>query len=108
LAAQVAGVATVLSPPNSVRLITSPSNLVRETFEAREKSETDYGGRKDLVTGDTGCTKIIVGSAKSISTSLFGDKKVAAPPTSKPEAKMFLNNVKVRNKNLISFTIQHT
>jgi superfamily II DNA/RNA helicase len=96
LAAQVAGVASVLSPPNSVRLVTTPTNLIRETYESKEKSESEFGGRFDSVigSGQGGGTKIIVGSAKSILISLFGDSKMPAPPTSKPEAKAFLKGVK--------------
>jgi hypothetical protein len=92
LAAQVAGVATCLAPPGSVRLITNPTNLVRDSYEEGEKSEGDFGGRLDNVLGGRKGTKIIVGSAKSIMLSLFGDSKLH-PPTSKPEAKKFLSNV---------------
>eukprot|EP00557_Chaetoceros_sp_GSL56_P004450 CAMPEP_0176500142 /NCGR_PEP_ID=MMETSP0200_2-20121128/13355_1 /TAXON_ID=947934 /ORGANISM="Chaetoceros sp., Strain GSL56" /LENGTH=613 /DNA_ID=CAMNT_0017898713 /DNA_START=40 /DNA_END=1878 /DNA_ORIENTATION=+ len=92
LAAQVAGVATCLAPPGSVRLVTMPTNLVRECYEAKEKSQGEYGGRFDNVLGGTQGMKIIVGSAKSIYLSLFGDSKLY-PPTSKPEAKNFLSNV---------------
>jgi hypothetical protein len=91
LAAQVAGVATALSPPNSVRLVTTPTNLVRQTSQDKERSEGEYGGRFDF--GKSSGTKLIVGSAKSILTSLFGDSKMPAPPTSKPEAKKFIQNV---------------
>ena len=96
LAVQVAGVATALSPPNTVRLITTPSNLVRPTFEEREKSEAIHGGRQDMRDRNEIGTKLIIGSAKSIMASLFGDSKMPASPTSKPEAKMFLKNVEVR------------
>ena len=92
LAAQVASVATALAPPNSVRLVTTPTNLVRDSYEAREKSLSKFGGRDDNNLERSG-TKLIVGSAKSIVLSLFGDSKLI-PPTSKPEAKRFLNNVK--------------
>ena len=92
LAAQVAGVATCLAPPGSVRLVTTPTNLVRDGYEDREKSEGDYGGRLDNVFGGRKGTKLIVGSSKSVMLSLFGDSKLH-PPTSKPEAKKFLSNV---------------
>jgi len=96
LAAQVAGIATALSPPNSVRLVTTPTNLLRSTYEDRERSESKHGGRSDNIVGNSqgSTTKIIVGSAKSIHTSLFGDKKLPAPPTSKPESKRFVQSVK--------------
>jgi hypothetical protein len=92
LAAQVAGVATCLAPPGSVRLVTTPTNLVRDGYEDREKSEGDYGGRLDNVFGGRKGTKLIIGSSKSVMLSLFGDSKLH-PPTSKPEAKKFLSNV---------------
>jgi superfamily II DNA/RNA helicase len=92
LAAQVASIATALAPPNSVRLVTTPTNLVRDSYEEREKSLSKFGGRNDINLERSG-TKIIVGSAKSIMLSLFGDSKLI-PPTSKPEAKRFLSNVK--------------
>lgn len=92
LAAQVASVATALAPSNSVRLVTTPTNLVRDSYEAREKSLSKFGGRNDINLDRSG-TKLIVGSAKSILLSLFGDSKLITP-TSKPEAKRFLSNVK--------------
>mmetsp|Transcript_3533 Transcript_3533/g.5115 ORF Transcript_3533/g.5115 Transcript_3533/m.5115 type:complete len:382 (-) Transcript_3533:1133-2278(-) len=96
LAAQVAGVARALSPPNSVRLVTTPTNLVRPSYEEKERSESDFGGRFDSIgTSQHAGKKVIVGSAKSILTSLFGDSKMPAPPTSKPEAKAFLRSVEV-------------
>lgn len=97
LAAQVAGIASVLSPPNSVRLVTTPTNLVRASHENRERSEAkNFGGRADVARGSNSSTKIVVGSARSIMASLFGDGKLPCPPTSKPEAQTFLKNVKVR------------
>ncbi len=96
LAAQVAGVATSLSPPNSVRLVTTPTNLLRPSYEQRERSELEFGGRFDTLGSSQHVgKKIIVGSAKSIFTSLFGDSKMPVPPTSKPEAKIFLQSVEV-------------
>ena len=94
LAAQVAGVATAIAPPNSVRLITMPTNLVRDSSESKERSEGVYGGRSDHEQTDG--TKLIIGSAKTIMMSIFGDENddIAAPPTSKPEAKLFLKSVR--------------
>lgn len=92
LAAQVAGIASVLAPPGSVRLVSNPTNLVRDNYEDRERSEGDYGGRFDNVVGGRKGTKIIVGSAKSVMLSLFGSSKLI-PPTSKPEAKKFMADV---------------
>ena len=96
LAAQVAGVATVLAPPGTVRLISQPTNLLRAGNANKERGEDEFGGRKsDLDTSSYGKAqpRILVGSAKAIMTSLFGNSKMPAPPTSKPEAKKFLENV---------------
>lgn len=96
LAAQVAGVATVLAPPGTVRLISQPTNLLREGNANKERGEDEFGGRKsDVDTSSYGKAqpRILVGSAKAIMTSLFGNSKMPAPPTSKPEAKKFLENV---------------
>ena len=96
LAAQVAGVATVLAPPGTVRLISQPTNLLRAGNANKERGEDEFGGRKsDLDTSSYGKAqpRILVGSAKAIMTSLFGNRKMPAPPTSKPEAKKFLENV---------------
>ena len=92
LAAQVAGVATCLAPPGSVRLITTPTNLLRDSYENKERSEGDNGGRLDNIIGGRKGTKLIIGSAKSVMLSLFGDDKLH-PPTSKPEAKKFLSGI---------------
>lgn len=89
LAAQVAGIATILSPPDSVRLITTPTNLVRDSYADKECAEGQYGGRLDHNFGSRKGTKLLIGSAKSIHLSLFGDSKLY-PPTSKPETKKFL------------------
>ena len=96
LAAQVAGVATVLAPPGTVRLISQPTNLLRAGNAAKERGEDQHGGRRadgDVSTYGKGQPCILVGSAKAITTSLFGNSKMPAPPTSKPEAKKFLENV---------------
>ena len=96
LAAQVAGVATVLAPPGTVRLISQPTNLLRAGNANKERGEDQFGGRKsDVDTSSYGKAqpRILVGSAKAIMTSFFGNSKMPAPPTSKPEAKKFLENV---------------
>ena len=102
LAAQVAGIASVLAPPNSVRLITTPTNLVQESFASKERGESDFGGRIESSSSSSVAAvgteqikaRLIVGSAKSIYKSLFGDASMPAPPTSKPEAKAFLKGVR--------------
>jgi hypothetical protein len=73
-------------------LITTPTNLLRDSYENKERSEGDNGGRLDNVLGGRKGTKLIIGSAKSVMLSLFGDDKLH-PPTSKPEAKKFLSGI---------------
>lgn len=89
LAAQVAGVASVLAPPGSVRLVSQPTNLMRP--RPKERGEEAYG----MDDGSSGSNKprIFIGSAKQIMHSLYGDGKMPAPPTTKPEALFFLKNV---------------
>jgi hypothetical protein len=84
LATQVAGVASVLAPPGTVRLITQPSNLMQTSNDV---SNEEYGGRKEAQHGNNASRpRIIVGSAKSIQFSLYGDGKMPAAPTPKPLA----------------------
>ena len=105
LAAQVAGVATVLAPPGMVSLVPGPSDLMSYWKDNRDRGidfeyedqvdgdnvdgehTTNAGGRKYQ-------PRILVGSAKSLSISLFGDKKLPGTPTSKPEGKRFLGCVR--------------
>jgi exosome complex RNA-binding protein Csl4 len=91
LAAQVAGIASVLAPPGTVRLVSRPTNLMSDGL--KDRGELENGGRfDDLPTGVT--PKLFVGSAKSIMHSLYGDGRMPASPTSKPEAMAFLKNVR--------------
>lgn len=90
LAAQVAGIAQVLAPPASVRLVSMPTNLMKK--KPIEKGELKGGGI--AASNNREITRIYVGSAKAIMTSLFGDGRMPAPPTSKPEGKFFLRNVR--------------
>ncbi|KAL7526656.1 hypothetical protein ACHAXR_001583, partial [Thalassiosira sp. AJA248-18] len=101
LAAQVAGVATVLAPPGMVRLVPRPMDLMKcwkeevdrgEEFEYYENSGSDDSDEEN--TDRKYHPRILVGSAKSISTSLFGDKKMPGTPTSKPEGKQLLSSVR--------------
>mmetsp|Transcript_20594 Transcript_20594/g.30577 ORF Transcript_20594/g.30577 Transcript_20594/m.30577 type:complete len:633 (-) Transcript_20594:128-2026(-) len=100
LAAQVAGVAKVLSPPNTVRFISSPTNLLNPP-SSKEKGEVEYyGGRVDNVKRK-GDTRVIVGSAKCIYNSLFGKaksdvegKKEQRAYMTKMEGKVFLGSVR--------------
>jgi hypothetical protein len=59
----------------------------------KDRGEMENGGRMaDLPTGVT--PQLFVGSAKSIMHSLYGDGRMPASPTSKPEAMAFLKNVR--------------
>lgn len=91
LAAQVAGIAQVLAPPGSVRLIFRPTNLLGDPL--KEHGEEVNGGLLDRKTSRSS-PRLYVGSAKAIMTSLYGDEKMPASPTTKPEAMFFLRNVR--------------
>ena len=82
LAAQVAGVATTLAPAGTVRLISHPSNLMSD-------------GSKERSDRASGQPRIIVGSAKAIVTSLYGNEQYPASPTPKPLALHFLKSTRV-------------
>ena len=99
LAAQVAGIASVLAPPGMVKLVPRPMNLMSlwkaEADRGEEYEYFENQGNEEDPTSSSGRTykpRILVGSAKSISLSLFGDKKMPAPPTSKPEGKSLLSS----------------
>ncbi|VEU38873.1 unnamed protein product [Pseudo-nitzschia multistriata] len=99
LAAQVAGVASVLAPPGSVRLVSRPTNLLSEGRYWKERrgtrvddpgflsSETELRGRGSP-------PRLFVGSAKAIMGSLYGDGKMPASPTRKPAAKELLSRTR--------------
>ena len=101
LAAQVAGIASVLAPKGMVKLVPRPMNLM-----SLWKAEVDRGeeyeyfaneGNYEELNSSSGRTykpRILVGSAKSISLSLFGNKKMPVSPTSKPEGKSLLSNTR--------------
>jgi len=103
LAAQVAGVASVLAPPGMVRLVPRPMDLMNgwnydrgEEYEYLESLGEDDSHEEE---GGTNTRRkyqprILVGSAKAISTSLFGDTKMPGTPTSKPEGKQLLSSVR--------------
>ena len=88
LAAQVAGIASVLAPPGTVRLVAKPTNLMSDGM--KDRGEGEFGGR---VMGN-GKPMIFVGSAKAVMHSLYGDGKMPASPTPKPEAMAFLQSVR--------------
>jgi hypothetical protein len=84
LAAQVAGVASTLAPPGRVRLISHPSNLM--TDGSKETSQRSSASGRPA--------SIIVGSAKAIVSSLYGNEDYPASPTPKPLALQLLKNVR--------------
>ena len=92
LAAQVAGIATVLAPPGTVRLISHATNLMSDG--SKEYGEEEYGGRVDT-NASRNSPRLFIGSAKSIMHSLYGDGVMPASPTTKPEAQCFLKNTLV-------------
>ena len=85
LATQVAGVASTLAPPGCVRLVAQPSNLSNDG--SRDRSDRTTEGR--------GKPRIIVGSAKVIVASLYGNEKYPASPTPKPAALEFLKSIRI-------------
>lgn len=88
LAAQVAGVATVLSPPGAVRMVNNPTSLM--TDGQKDRGEGKFGGRVDAASSTP---RLFIGSAKAIMHSLYGDGKTPASPTPKPLAMEFLQSV---------------
>jgi hypothetical protein len=101
LAAQVAGIATVLAPPGTVRMVSHATNLMSNGL--KEKGEEEHGGRLDTSTtsntsmgagGRTRTPRLYIGSAKAVMHSLYGDGKMPASPTTKPEAMNFIRNVR--------------
>jgi superfamily II DNA/RNA helicase len=91
LAAQVAGIASVLAPPGTVRMVSRPTNLMSDGL--RDQGEEAFGGRLDKGDGRTKA-RLFVGSAKAIMHSLYGDGKMPASPTRKPEAMKMLQNTR--------------
>ena len=92
LAAQVAGIAQALAPPGAVRLIFRPTNLMAES--TKEKGQDEYGAYLEDDVGSRNKPRLFIGSGKGIMHSLYGDGKMPASPTSKPEAMFFLRNVR--------------
>lgn len=103
LAAQVAGVASVLAPPGMVKLIPRPMDVMScwkdevDRGEEYEYYKKNSGGDVDAIGAEKGRKyqpRILVGSAKSIFTSLFGSAKLPGTPTSKPQGKALLRNTR--------------
>lgn len=93
LASQVAGIASVLAPPGSVRLVSRATNLLSDG--SKERGELEYGGRLDDSNGyHSSSPRLFVGSAKAILHSLYGDGIMPASPTPKPTSMFFLRNVR--------------
>jgi len=91
LAAQVAGIASVLAPPGTVRMVSHPTNLMSDGL--KDRGERENGGRLDDGDGRT-MPRLFIGSAKAMKGSLYGDGKMPAPPTTKPEAKYLLSSTR--------------
>ena len=95
LAAQVAGVASALAPPGSVRLVSRPTNLASEGRYWKERrgdrtDDVDVMERETQSKGQGNPPRLFVGSAKAILGSLYGDGRMPASPTRKPIAKELL------------------
>lgn len=107
LASQVAGIASVLAPPGSVRLLSQPTNVVARNVVAKERvgRDSSTGVPTDDQGGSRGIKpRLYVSSAKTMAQSLYGDggTRMPAPPTPKPLAREFLRNVRYLGKNLTS------
>ena len=99
LASQVAGVASALAPPGSVRLVTKPTNLVSEGRYWKERrgdriDDPDILEAETEVRGRGSPPRLFIGSAKAIMGSLYGDGKMPASPTRKPAAKELLSRTR--------------
>mmetsp|Transcript_1941 Transcript_1941/g.4228 ORF Transcript_1941/g.4228 Transcript_1941/m.4228 type:complete len:942 (-) Transcript_1941:34-2859(-) len=103
LAAQVAGVATVLAPPGMVALVPRPMDLMSCWKDTRDPGvDFEYEQENDDAEENEGLNdkerkympRILIGSAKSISISFFGDGKMPGTPTTKPEGKRLLGSVR--------------
>lgn len=100
LAAQIAGVASVLAPPGTVRLVSHPTNLASDQQYWKERKGGTSATHDDEISqaesyhlGRTS-PRIFVGSAKSILHSLYGDGKMPASPTRKPAAQLMLKQTR--------------
>lgn len=91
LAAQVAGIASVLAPPNSVRFVSRATNLMSDG--SKDRGEMPTGGRFEADPSGLG-PRLFVGSAKAIMQSLYGGGKMPVSPTPKPHAMTFLRNIR--------------
>ena len=100
LAAQVAGVATVLAPKGMVRFVSQPMDLMKKgqidagaDFTYYEEHGYDDDSDRQA-SGPSFSPRILIGSAKSISISCFGDGKMPGTPTRKPDGKRLLSSVR--------------
>ena len=78
LAAQVAGVASALLPKRYVQLVRQPCNLMELSNDNQQQEKQ----------------RVIIGSAKAILTSLYGNGKLPASPTPKPLVSKFLKSIR--------------
>jgi hypothetical protein len=72
------GIAAVLAPPGTVRMVSHATNLMSDGV--KDRGELENGGRLEIGDGRT-TPRLFIGSAKSIMTSLYGDGKMPASPT---------------------------
>lgn len=104
LAAQMAGVASTLAPPGMVHLVTHPMDLMAfwkkevDRGEEYEYQRKNKDARHAHGSGTEASKKykprMIVGSAKAINVSLFGNKSLPGTPTPKPKGKALLGSTR--------------
>jgi len=74
-------------------MVSRPTNLMSDGL--RDRGEEKFGGRLEKEgDGRTSKARLFVGSAKAIMHSLYGDGKMPASPTTKPEAMKMLQNTR--------------
>eukprot|EP00934_Nitzschia_sp_Nitz4_P000485 Nitzschia sp. Nitz4//scaffold118_size93875//5494//7119//NITZ4_004775-RA/size93875-processed-gene-0.52-mRNA-1//-1//CDS//3329533685//485//frame0 len=91
LASQVAGIASVLAPPGSVRFISHPTNLMADN--PKERGFGKFGEVVEQKTRRGAKPTLFIGSAKTIMHSIFGGGKLPEAPTPEALAKVFVKNV---------------
>jgi superfamily II DNA/RNA helicase len=93
LAAQVAGIATVLAPPGSVRLVSRPMDLTARLAVERSQLLGSAAVVNEMDATTNVAPRLFIGSATAIYHSLYGDGKMPASPTSKPQAMAILQSI---------------
>eukprot|EP00538_Stauroneis_constricta_P011107 CAMPEP_0119568726 /NCGR_PEP_ID=MMETSP1352-20130426/39645_1 /TAXON_ID=265584 /ORGANISM="Stauroneis constricta, Strain CCMP1120" /LENGTH=650 /DNA_ID=CAMNT_0007618171 /DNA_START=60 /DNA_END=2012 /DNA_ORIENTATION=- len=98
LAAQVAGIASVLAPPGTVRLVTQPTNLMSKQRTLKERGYDEFGALleedESHPHNETPDCRLFIGSAKAIMTSLYGGSNMPASPTRKPNAMYLMQSTR--------------